>query len=619
MRLKFSRLHLIMVIIFFILSCSNRLSAQIELLSDTVSIEEVVVTGSRIEVARRNIPLTVSTVERSAIERSNESAVLPVLSKRIPGVFVTERGVTGFGLGEGSAGQISMRGIGGSSPNTQVLVLIDGHPQYQGLFGHPLPDAYVSSDVEKVEVIRGPASILYGSNAMGGVINIITREQHAEGFSGKARLSYGSFNTQKYMASGGFKDGRFSLFGSVNHDRTDGHRDTSTFNIINGYLKAGYEISNVIKVTGDVSIAEFDAQDPGSIYNPAFFGIDILRGKTSLAIKNQFEKVEGGLQLFYNFGEHTFTNGWNSRDRHLGLSFYQGLKLFEGNLLTLGFDYKSVSGIANNVPPTAANIWHRLNDYGGYAYMQQSLIEKLILSAGLRLESSSIFGIETIPQVGASYFINDLSTIKGSWSKGFRSPTLMELYLFAPNPELEPERVTNYELSFSKMNVERTFKFDVSVFAIDGTNAIEQVENEDAPPPFTRKNIGSFSNKGYEVELGLNASEYLTFSASYSYLHLDKPRLAAPEHQFFAEGTFTRNNLRLNLSVQQITGLYTLVASPTPFQEDYTMLDAMATYKLTNNFELFLSGKNLLDQDYSINFGYPMPGITVFTGINIFL
>lgn len=619
MKLKFSRIYFILIIIYFISSYSTRLSAQMNFLSDTISIEEVVVTGSRVEVARRNVPLTVSTIERSAIERSNESAVLPVLSKRIPGLFVTERGVTGFGLGEGSAGQISMRGIGGTSPNTQVLVLIDGHPQYQGIFGHPLPDAYVSSDVEKVEVIRGPASILYGSNAMGGVINIITREQQTEGFSGKARLSYGSYNTQKYMASGGLKEGRFSLFGSVNHDRTDGHRDTSTFNIINGYLKAGYEISNAIKVTGDVSIAEFDAQDPGSIYNPAFFGIDILRGKTSLAIKNQYEKVEGGLQLFYNFGEHTFTNGWNSRDRHLGLSFYQGLKLFEGNLLTLGFDYKSVSGIANNVPPTAANIWHRMSDYGGYAYMQQNLVEKLILSAGLRLENNSMFGMETIPQVGASYFINDLSTVKGSWSKGFRSPTLMELYLFAPNPELEPERVTNYELSYSKMNAERTFRFDLSVFAIDGTNVIEQVENEDAPPPFIKRNGGEFANKGYEVELGLNASENLTFSASYSYLHLDKPRLAAPEHQFFAEGTFTKNDLRLNLSVQQITGLYTLVASPNTFQEDYTMVDAMATYKLTNNFELFLSGKNLLNQDYSINFGYPMPGITVFTGINIFL
>ncbi|MCK7460836.1 MAG: TonB-dependent receptor plug domain-containing protein [Sphingobacterium sp.] len=90
--------------------------------------------------------------------------------------------MTGFGVADGAAGKISIRGIGGS-PNTQVLVLIDGHPQYMGLFGHPLPDAYVASDAEKVEVVRGPASILYGTNAMGGVVNIITRQQSQDGLS----------------------------------------------------------------------------------------------------------------------------------------------------------------------------------------------------------------------------------------------------------------------------------------------------------------------------------------------------------------------------------------------------------------------------------------------------
>ena len=181
MKLRFSKTNLLTVTVFSILLFGGETGAQLNFIMDTIKIDEVVVTGSRVEVARRNVPLTVSTVDRTQIERSNESALFPVLSRRIPGMFVTERGVTGFGVGNGSAGQVSLRGVGGTAPNTQVLVLIDGHPQFQGLFGHPLPDAYVSSDVEKVEVIRGPASILYGSNAMGGVINIITREQQQDG------------------------------------------------------------------------------------------------------------------------------------------------------------------------------------------------------------------------------------------------------------------------------------------------------------------------------------------------------------------------------------------------------------------------------------------------------
>ncbi len=99
--------------------------------------EEAIITANRVEVSRNITPMTVSLVSRQALENDGGSNLLPIIGKQVPGVFVTERGVTGFGVADGSAGKISIRGIGGS-PNTQVLVLIDGHPQYMGLFGHPL-------------------------------------------------------------------------------------------------------------------------------------------------------------------------------------------------------------------------------------------------------------------------------------------------------------------------------------------------------------------------------------------------------------------------------------------------------------------------------------------------
>lgn len=601
-------------IFIYLLTSYSSVNAQLNL-TDTIRIEEVVVTGTRTEVSRRNVPLTISTVSEEEIELSNESAVLPVLSQHIPGMFVTEKGVTGFGVASGSAGQISMRGVGGTAPNTQVLVLIDGHPQFQGLFSHPLPDAYVSSDVEKVEVIRGPASILYGSNALAGAINIITKKQKEEGFSGNAKISYGSFNTQKYMVSGGLKKGPFSVFASVNHNRTDGHRDTSEFKIVNGYLKAGYELNENIGIQADVSIADFTSQDPGTIYNPAFFGIDILRGKTSFSVKNRYEKVEGGLIAFYNFGDHEFTDGWESKDYHAGVSLYQGLQLFTGNRITIGLDYKAVGGIASSGVPGAADTWHELSDFAGYSYIQQSLFEKLILSAGLRLENSSVFGLETIPQAGFSFLATENTTFKGSWSKGFRSPSLMELYLFAPNPELEPELLTNYELGVSRHTNDRRLKAGLTVFAVDGKNIIEVRPNDNPPPPVKRQNVGSFSNKGVEFEVNWQISNGFKLASNYSYLHLDKPRLAAPEHQFFINGTYSMNKFRANLSLQQIAGLYTLTGD-NPVKEDYTLANLMLSYQFTNNINFYVSGKNLLDQSYSINYGYPMPGITFFAGLN---
>ncbi len=604
---------LFLTLLFFVFP----FTAKTENPADTVYIEEVVVTASRIEVSRRNIPVTLSTVGREEIEMSNESAVLPVLSQRIPGMFVTERGVTGFGVASGSAGQISMRGVGGTAPNTQVLVLIDGHPQFQGIFAHPFPDAYVSSDVEKVEVIRGPASILYGSNAMGGAINIITRQQDQKGFSGNARLSYGSFNTRKYMASGGYKDDTFSVFASINHDHTDGHRDTSEFNIVNAYIKASYQMNKHIDVMVDFGMADFSSEDPGTIYNPSFFGIDIMRGKASLKVNNRFDNLEGGLTAFYNFGDHDFTDGWVSRDYHGGLSIYQGLELMAGNRLTIGADYKTVAGKANRGVPGATDTWHDITDIATYAFVQQTLFEKWIMSGGIRLENNSMFGVEMVPQFGFSYLASGQTTIKGSLSKGFRSPTLMELYLFAPNPALQPERIMNYELGANRVFPDIRLQIEVAAFYIEGENMIQVVSNDTPPPPMIRKNVGSFNNTGIEMEANWQANRQLHVSLNYSYLNMDNPRLASPEHQFFTEVVYRNRNLRANLSLQRIAGLYTLIGENGNVSEDYTLLNLMLTYRLNQFIEVFASGKNLLDKTYTINHGYPMPGMHFNSGLNL--
>ena len=128
-----------------------------------INLKGVVVSANKIHVNRNSVPLSISVIEREEIEASSESALLPVLSERVPGLFVTEKGITGFGVSEGAAGTVNIRGVG---QGNKVLMLFDGQPQWAGIFGHSLPDTYVASDVERVEVIRGPGALLYGSNAM---------------------------------------------------------------------------------------------------------------------------------------------------------------------------------------------------------------------------------------------------------------------------------------------------------------------------------------------------------------------------------------------------------------------------------------------------------------------
>ena len=164
---------------------------------DTIS--QVVVTGTRNAADIRHLPMTISVVDRPMLEKSASSSVLPALNAYVPGFFSTSRGLIGYGVSEGSAGQMSVRGIGGPAQaglqTTGVLVLIDGHPQYMGLMGHPIADSYQTMMAERVEVVRGPVSVLYGSNAMGGVINIVTRKMQEDGISTGIDIGAGSYGT----------------------------------------------------------------------------------------------------------------------------------------------------------------------------------------------------------------------------------------------------------------------------------------------------------------------------------------------------------------------------------------------------------------------------------------
>lgn len=135
-------------------------------LIDAIQIHEVVVTGTRNETDIRHLPMTISVIDRKQIEQSMQPSILPILTQQVPGLFITARGIMGYGVSGGAAGGMSLRGIGSGSG--RLMVLIDGHPQYMGLMGHPIADAYQSLMAERVEVLRGPASVLYGSNAMGG-------------------------------------------------------------------------------------------------------------------------------------------------------------------------------------------------------------------------------------------------------------------------------------------------------------------------------------------------------------------------------------------------------------------------------------------------------------------
>ena len=228
----------------------------------TYALDEVVVTGTRNETDVRHLSQTVSVVSRPVIEQSMQPSLLPVLTEQVPGLFVTERGVMGYGVSGGAAGGISLRGLSGGS--ARLMVLIDGHPQYAGIFGHPISDAYQSLLADRVEVLRGPASVLYGSNAMGGVINIVTRKMHEDGVRTDLHAGYGSYNTLETELTNRIRKGRFNSVVSGSYNRTDGHRADMGFEQYGGYAKLGYDLTDNWNMYADVNVTHFNASYPAA-------------------------------------------------------------------------------------------------------------------------------------------------------------------------------------------------------------------------------------------------------------------------------------------------------------------------------------------------------------------
>lgn len=601
-------------------------------LNDTIILDDIVVTGTMPKVNLRNVPMSISVVSGNKITQRLQPSLLPLLAEEVPGLFISQRGVMGYGVAAGAAGGMSIRGIGGS-PTSGVLVLIDGHPQYMGLMGHPLADSYQSMMTERVEVVRGPASVLYGSNAMGGVINIITRKQESDGSHKSAQFSYGSYNTLSAELSGGFRKSQFYTNGSLSYNHSDGHRENMDFEQFNGYIKAGYDFTDNWNSFIDVNLSKSLSSNPGTVTSPIIDNdADILRGVASASLENNYDNTSGAVKLFYNFGTHNINDGYNdyssfipdfrfrSNDQMFGASAYQSFSFFEGNKTTAGIDLQRFGGEAitkfpNEPARDSTQVDIHLNNVAVYLNVQQTVMdERLTFNAGIRLDHHELNGSEWVPQLGLSFTPTSYTSIKGILSKGFRNPTIRELYMFPPrNADLKAERLMNYEISLLQMLPEIGISLGINLFYIKGDNIIQTQIVEGRP---LNVNSGEVENRGFELTANYNISEELRLSANYSLLDMTYKIIGAPEHKFYVNANYNIGNWEISSGVQYLGNLYTAVR-PEPVTENVWLWNARVNYKALEWLNIFVRGENLLGEKYEINIGYPMPGATVFAGIGI--
>lgn len=600
----------------------------------THRIGEVVVTGTRNETDVRHLSQTVSVVNRTQIENAMQPSLLPVLTEQIPGLFVTSRGIMGYGVSGGAAGNISLRGLSGGT--ARLMVMIDGHPQYAGIFGHPISDAYQSFMAERVEVLRGPASVLYGSNAMGGVINIVTRKMQEDGINTNVHIGYGSYNTLETEITNRIRKGRFSSIVSGSYNRTDGHRTDMDFEQYSGYAKLGYEVTDNWNVRGDVNLTHFNASYPGPASAPLLDADQsITRGMTSLAVENRYEKTSGAVSLFYNWGNHWINDGYapsedetpqdarfNSRDNMMGVSIFQSAQFFEGNRITLGFDWFRYGGRAWNryVSGEKAGSVSELvdkheNELAGYIDLRQDFSSWLTFNAGLRVDHHSRVGTEWIPQAGLAFHLPHAIELKASASKGFRYPILREMYMFPPqNPDLQPESMWNYEVAFTQRLMNGRLTYGINLFYIDGKNLIQTLPNPSGSG-MLNQNSGKIENSGVELQAAYRIDSHWSVDGNYSFLHMKNPVVAAPEHKLYAGANFSYKKWNISTGLQYLAGLYT--QTDPEIRENFMLWNVRASFEITRWFSIWARGENLLAQKYEINAGYPMPRATVMAGCNI--
>jgi iron complex outermembrane receptor protein len=623
---------------------SLQAETQNEGIQDSTQMSEVVVTGTRNATDVRHLPMTVNTISRERLTANERSSVLPTIMEEVPGVLVTSRGMLGYGVSTGGSGSINVRGL--SSGAGQMLVLIDGHPQYQGIFGHGIADSYQTLIADRVEVLRGPASLLYGSNAMGGVVNIVTRQLPLQGTPLKGErggglsqhtsinAGAGSYGTVQVEGSNQLRAGRFTSTVAVQYQRSDNHRPNMGFEQYGGFLSLGYQISQNWDAKAMADITHFNASNPGTVAVPKLDNDQsITRGSANLVLENHYDRTSGALSIYNNYGNHHIDDGYNavggkpqtdyfrSRDAVAGISWYQSVLATASTRITAGIDYQHIYGRAwyeDKLTGTTVKTQQRLmqsahdhaNEVAGYADVRQEITRYVTLNAGLRYDHHSTTGGEWIPQAGLVVRPIETGEFKFMFSKGFRNPTNKDKYLYKPaNEELYAESMLNYEISWRQRLLDSRLSYGINLFLIDGRNMIQTVAMKNI-------NTGEFRNKGVEVEAAWRVNNHWRLNTNHSYLHMDKPIVGAPDYKGYLGADCVYGKFTAAAGLQQLVGLYTATGANEK-QEDATLLHITLGYRICPLLKIWAKGENLLAQEYEINEGYPMPKATFMGGVTI--
>ena len=571
-----------------------------------------VYTSLNVVVRDEGVP-TVSSGTATEIDRTTARTVFDAVETLSPSVFVTRRGVMGYGISTNGTGGVSVRGVGGS-PNTDVLIVVDGRPDFQGQMGHPLPDFYSLSDAGTISVTEGPASVLYGTNALGGAVEIKPREPEA-GPEFELTSSLGSYATGQHRLWAGLRRGRgvYSFSGGINH--TNGDRDNSAFRSQNTSLGASYILSPVWKVSLDGNYGHFLVEDPGPISAPLPNSYaSVGRGGFSIDLSNSSSLLNGYTRFYSSYGHNFISDGFRAVDRMTGGRIFETLTVSHSAAIDFGTDIVNYGGTARTVIDVNAYGGNpQITDAAGFVRAHWSPLTKLLFNAGVRYQTNTQFGDLAVPEAGVSWSISHRLSWSATASEGFRNPTIRELYLFpGPNPNLKPARMWNGQTSVQYRLTDDLAASVTYYYA----HLKDQIIATGHWPNMLVVNQGDSNNRGVEANVRWHLRRRVSTSAGYAFLNSSNIAPLIPQHKANAAVDVDLKRAFLHVGVQAIGRRYGTQSHTTQLG-GYTLGSFKLSVPIRRNYDLFVMVDNLLNHRHEILPGYPMPGVNAAAGFTI--
>ncbi|MBN2357360.1 TonB-dependent receptor, partial [candidate division KSB1 bacterium] len=458
---------------------------------------------------------------------------------------------------------------------------------------------------ERIEVIRGPASFLYGTNAMGGVINLVSKRPDTPGMHSRISASTGSYASRNLTLSHGGKFSRLQYMLTAASSRTDGHRPFSQYEGDHFNLHTSYQLSEGSRIEMNGNYADLYLYDPGTVTAPfSDHWYDLVRYGADLSWSHQSQAGDSHLQLHGNFGRHRIYDGFRSHDHTVGVLIYHHAKPWRGATATLGYDWRQYGGEAQNVLKTLDYGEHAVDQSGAYLHLQQLMWRRWLVSAGVRYENPYH---QWLPKFGLVWHTMPQLSWRISATKGFRSPTIRELYLFpAPTPDLKPEIMWNYEMGGTYL-ITANLKLDAAVFRSEGSDLIRQLGQW---PNIKLVNSSQFVHSGFELTGEWRLWQNLHTGLSYSWIDVGDQTLNTPGKKWNLFANYQWHRFQVYARVMHVQDLYGADNRQNPLS-DYLILDGAVTCRFWDGLSLRLGGKNLNDADYQTMYGYPMPGRTL--------